>query len=120
MTSLKSKGVGTLTVRLSCNYVHSCTIRVLLIDMAPEKAESSSQDVEGIFYHSTSTGGPVIEDSFVVGKILMRVWLYHVGAQHKGIVSYKEITSVLVIKGKRVSVRLFQSPPLSSASSSTG
>ena len=120
MTLRKSQGVGTLTLRLLCNYVHSCTISVLLIDMAPKKAESSSQDVEGIFNHSTGMGGPVIEDYFVVGKILMRVWFHHVGAQHKGIVSYKEITSVLVIKGKRVRVRHFQSRPLSSASSSTG
>ena len=36
MTLWKSQGVGTLNVRLSCYYLHSCTICVLLFEMAPK------------------------------------------------------------------------------------
>ena len=46
MTLWKLQGVGKLTVRLSCNYVHSCTILVLLIEIAPKQKAVKENDAE--------------------------------------------------------------------------
>ena len=46
MTLWKLQGVGKLTVRLSCNYVHSCTIIVLLIEIAPKQKAVKENDTE--------------------------------------------------------------------------
>ena len=46
MTLRKSQGVGTLTVRLSCNYLRSCTISVLLVEMVTKTKGGKGKPLE--------------------------------------------------------------------------